>query len=153
MKKMTSIIAIMLLAALLLTGCDFIPLKKDFSQYGFTFTIAGKVTEEEGNESGNAVFNTKYGKLTFANLSFFSAAIEPLVSSTCDSKETLENGARLYSYNAKQDINGVMVIETQYFVSSTDGTNWMIKFLTPEADYNKDAIIKVFTSVEFVTAG
>ena len=98
MKKMTSIIAIILLAALLLTGCDFIPLKKDFSQYGFTITIAGKVTEDEGNTHGNASLYTKYGKMNFYRHNAVTLLTAELFLTTAESKETLENGARLFTF-------------------------------------------------------
>ena len=146
MKKMTSVIAIILLAALLLTGCDFIPMKQDFSQYGFTFTIAGKVTEKEGNEFGNATFTTKYGDMTFYKHIIPKAAAEVLLI-TAKYKEPLDNGATLYTYAAN---NGV--VKTVYLIEIADGTVWQFSVSTPEADYNKDAITKVFTSVNFVTA-
>ena len=151
MKKMTSVIAIILMAALLLTGCDFIPLKQDFSQYGFTFTIAGEVTEKEGNEAGNATFYTNMGTLNFRKSGkLLGAGEELLISNTCDGKETLENGARFYTYSAAEN-NGVLSVSTYYFIESGDDL-WIISTSTPEGDYNKDKIAKIFQSVEFVTA-
>ena len=151
MKKITSVIAIVLLFALLLTGCDFIPLPKDYTQYGFKFTIAGEVTEKEGNKAGDAVLYTKYGKMTFTKHNAITLLVaEGLVSGTCNAKETLENGATFYSYSAKEDSAGSMVIETHYFVSAADGSTWQISCVTPEDNYNKDALITVYSSVEFV---
>ena len=151
MKKLTTIIAITLLAALLFTGCDFIPMEKDFSQYGFKFTIAGEVTEKEGNKAGSATLYTKYGKMSFTKHNAVSLLLaEGLVSSASNAKETLENGAAFYTYAAKEDSTGSLVIETHYFVGTADGSTWQISFVTPEGDYNKDALIKVYTSAEFV---
>ena len=75
MKKITSVIAIVLLAALLFTGCDFIPMKQDFANYGFTFTIAGKVEEKEENEFGNAAVQC-LGKLFGSVFKINTAATE-----------------------------------------------------------------------------
>ena len=144
MKKITSVIAIALLAALLLTGCDFIPLKQDFSQYGFTFTIAGKVTEKEGNKFGNATLTTKYGEMSFEEqLSTFTTEILLMGAKY---KEPFINGT-LYTFDASEGI-----VKTCYLVEIADGTVWLISFATPEADYDKDALEKVFKSIEFVTA-
>jgi hypothetical protein len=41
------------------------------------------------------------------------------------------------------------VIEAYYFIESGEDT-WKIKSVTPKDDFNKDALIKVFTSTEFV---
>ncbi len=150
MKKITSVIAIVLLAALLLTGCDFIPLKKDFSQYGFKFTIAGEVTEKEENKAGYAVLYTKFGKMTFTKHNAASALVAEGLLFGAGSKETLENGAKFYTYNAKEDSAGSRVIETHYFVGATDGSTWEITCVTPESDYDKDALLKVYSTVEFV---
>lgn len=155
MKKFTTIIAITLLAALLFTGCDFIPMKHDFSHYGFTFTIAGEVTEKEGNKAENATLYTKYGTLTFSVAAILDLGIlgqiseENSVADSCPNKETLENGARLYISEAKDNGNGILVIEAYYFIESGEDT-WKIKSVTPKDDFNKDALIKVFTSTEFV---
>ena len=146
MKKITSVIAIVLLAALLLTGCDFIPLKQDFSKYGFTFTIAGKVTEKEGNEFGNATFTTKYGEMSFYENPLPKEAVEALYF-LAEYKEPLDNGAKLFTYAAKDGI-----IKTAYVIEIADGSVWQLSVSTPEADYDKDAITKVFKSVKFVTA-
>jgi len=156
MKKFTTIIAITLLAALLFTGCDLIPLKKDFSDYGFTFTIAGEVTEKEGNKAGSATLITKYGKMTFTKHTALLPLVnitlaEQLVSSTAKSSDTLENGAKFYAYAAEEGDAG-MVIETHYFIVAADGSTWQISCVTPEDDYDKDALVKVYTSAEFVIA-
>ena len=150
MKKFTTIIAITLLAALLFTGCDLIPLKKDFSDYGFTFTIAGEVTEKEGNKAGSATLFTKYGKMTFTKHNAISLAAAQFLLSGAQEKSTLDNGATFYVYAAKEDSSG-MVIETHYFVGAADGSTWQISCVTPEGDYNKDSLIKVYETVEFVT--
>jgi len=151
MKKITSVIAITLLAALLLTACDFIPMKKDFSQYGFTFTIAGKVTENEGNEFGNASFVTKYGEMTFFNYdkNIAGVAIEgvKLAMKLAKYTEPVGDNATLYTFAAADG-----VIKTVYLIEIADGSAWQISFSTPEADYDKDALEKVFKSVKFVTA-
>ena len=144
MKKTTSVIAIVLLAALLLTGCDFIPLKKDFSQYGFTFTIAGKVTEQEGNSFGNATLNTKYGEMTFTKHNMLTLAAAELLLMTAEFKEPLDNGATLYTFKASDGF-----IATSYIIKLENGDAWQISVSTPEADYNKNAITKAFTSAEF----
>ena len=154
MKKITTLIAITLLAALLFTGCGIIPLKQDFSQYGFTFTIAGDVTEIEGNEAGSATLITKYGKMTFTRHTVLLPIInitlaEQIVSGGAKSSDTLENGAKFYAYAAAEGDAG-MVIETHYFIVAADGSTWQISCVTPEDDYNKDALTKVYTSVEFV---
>ncbi len=151
MKKITSVIAIVLLAALLFTGCDFIPLPRDYSQYGFKFTIAGEITEKEGNEAGAVTLYTNMGTLNFKKAGKLSGAGEELlISNTCDGKETLENGARFYSYNASES-NGVLSVSTYYFVESGEDL-WVISATTAESDYSKDKIVKIFQSVEFVTA-
>ncbi len=155
MKKFTTIIAITLLAALLLAGCDFIPLKKDFSGYGFTFTIAGEVTEKEGssNKDGDATLYTKYGKMIFTRHNLISLALsEGVVSQMAESKDTLENGATFYTYAAKEDSSGSLVIETHYFIGAADGSTWEISCVTPEGDYNENALIRVYESVEFLPA-
>lgn len=144
MKKMTSVIAIILLFALLLTGCDFIPLPQDFSQYGFKFTIAGEVTEKEGNEFGKASFTTKYGETSFEKQ--FSATVTELLLMGAKYKEPF-NGGTLYTFEANDGI-----INTYYLIEIADGSSWLISFATPEADYNKDSITNVIKSVEFVTA-
>lgn len=152
MKKFTTIIAITLLAALLFTGCDFIPMKHDFSNYGFTFTVAGEVTEKEGNESGSATLYTKYGKMTFTKHNGLSLLIAQGIASSAESKKTLENGATMYIFNAKEDSTGSLVVQTHYFVEAADGSTWEISCVTPEGDYSEDALVKVYTSTEFVTA-
>ena len=158
MKKFVSIIAITLLAALLFTGCDLIPLKKDFSNYGFTFTIAGEVTEKEGNEFGNATLYTKIGTLEFStafsvNVPVFGeVSWETFVANDCPNKETLENGGRLYVGEAEENSSGILVIESHYFIEN-GGTTWHITSTTPKNDFDKDALIRVLESIEFVTAG
>lgn len=144
MKKMTSVIAIILLAALLFTGCDFLPLKKDFSQYGFTFTIAGEVTEKEGNKFGNATLVTKYGEMTFYQHNALTLAAAELTLIAAAYKEPLDNGATLYTFNASDGI-----ILTSYIIKTADDSSWQISVSTPEADYDKSAITKVFTSAKF----
>ena len=147
MKKMTSVIAIILLAALLITGCDFIPTEKDFSNYGFTFTIAGKVTEKEGNTFGAATFGTKYGVMGFAKYDAFTITGVQLGLMTAQYKEPVGDNATLYTFAASEG-----KIRTYYLIEIADESTWLIVFLTPEADYNKDALVKVFQSVKFVTA-
>ena len=150
MKKLTSAVAIALLFSLLLTGCNFIPLPRDYSQYGFKFTIAGEITEKEGNEAGAVTLYTKMGTLNFKKVGkFLGAGEELLISNTCDGKETLENGARFYSYNASEN-GGVLSVSTFYFVESGDDL-WIISASTPEGDYNRDKVLNIFQSVEFVT--
>ena len=151
MKKITSAIAIVLLAALLFTGCDFIPMEKDFSQYGFKFTIAGGVTEKENNKAGNVTLYTNMGTLTFTKMDIISgSALELGISALADSKETLENGATFYASNAKES-GGVLTVETDYFIK-VGGSVWHLTSATPESDYSKDKIVKIFQSVEFATA-
>ena len=154
MKKITSLIAINLLAALLFTGCGIIPLKQDYSQYGFTFTIAGDVTEVEGNKPGSVTLITKYGKMTFTKHTVVLPIInitlaEQIVSGNAKSSDTLENGAKFYVYAAEEGDAG-MVIETHYFIVAADGSTWQISCVTPENNYHENALIKVYTSVEFV---
>ena len=151
MKKMTSVIAIILLFALLFTGCDFIPLPRDYSQYGFKFTIAGEITEKEGNEAGAVTLYTGMGTLNFKKAGkLLGAGEEILISNTCDGKETLENGARFYSYNASET-GGTLSVSTYYFIEAGEDL-WIISATTPESDYSKDKILSVYQSVEFVTA-
>ena len=147
MKKMTSVIAIILLAALLITGCDFIPAKKDFSNYGFTFTIAGKVTEKEGNTFGDATFTTKYGQIAFAKYNDFLVEGIKLTMITAQYKEPVGDNATLYTFTASEG-----KIRTCYLIEIADGSAWLITALTPESDYDKAEITKVFQSVKFVTA-
>lgn len=150
MKKLTTIIAISLLAALLFTGCDFISLPKDFSHYGFEFTIAGKVTEKEGNEAGNVTLYTNMGTLTFTKLDKAAALIaEGLTSLGSASKETLDNGATFYTFAAKES-SGIRIVETYCYIE-VEGAVWQLTSATPENDYKKDKIVKIFQSVEFVT--
>ena len=85
MKKFTTIIAITLLAALLFTGCDIIPMKKDFSQYGFTLSIAGEVTDKGANLLGYTTLDTKYGELTFSKMTLNLGLTEGNIA-----KDTLE---------------------------------------------------------------
>lgn len=151
MKKTTSVIAIVLLFALLLTGCDFIPLPQDFSQYGFKFTIAGKVEEKEENEFGNAAFTTKYGALTFNKHNALSLVGTNLLLMGAKYKEPIGDNATLYTFEAKE-VESVKYINTIYMVELADGTTWQISFETPEESYDKDALLNVFKSVEFVTA-
>ena len=83
MKKITSMIAIILLFSLFFTGCNIygvarfttsspiplpIPIKQDFSSYGVSFKIAGSVTEVEGNKYGSAKFRTTLGNFEFERL-------------------------------------------------------------------------------------
>ncbi len=157
MKKFTTIIAITLLAALLFTGCDLIPLKKDFSDYGFTFTIAGEVTEKEGNKAGNATLYTKIGTLTFekktglAAIGGASAQADILASVFDATVRTLENGASFFATEPNDNGSGVRTVEAYYLFQFGDAI-WQIKCVTPAADYDEDAVIKVVTSAEFVTA-
>ena len=151
MKKITSVIAIVLLAALLFTGCDFIPMKQDFANYGFTFTIAGKVEEKEENKFGNAAFTTKYGELTFNKHNTLSLVGINLLLMGAKYKEPVGDNATLYTFEAKE-VESVKYIDTIYMVELADGTTWQISFTTPEESYDKDALVNVFKSVEFVTA-
>ncbi len=147
MKKMTSVIAIILLAALLFAGCDVVPVQQDFSKYGFTFTIAGKVTEREGNTFGDATFTTKYGQIAFAKYNDFLVEGIKLTMITAQYKEPVGDNATLYTFTASEG-----KIRTCYLIEIADGSAWLITVLTPEADYNKDALVKVFQSVKFITA-
>ena len=151
MKKMTSVIAIVLLFALLFTGCDFIPLPKDYSQYGFKFTIAGKVEEKEENKFGDAAFDTKYGELTFYKHNALSLVGTNLLLMGAKYKEPMGDNATLYTFEAK-DTDAGKTIDTIYLIELADGTTWQISFTTPEESYDKDAIVKVIESIEFVTA-
>ncbi|MBQ3000495.1 MAG: hypothetical protein IJD63_01965 [Oscillospiraceae bacterium] len=151
MKKITSVIAIVLLAALLFTGCDFIPMEKDFSQYGFKFTIAGKVEEKEENAFGDASFDTKCGELTFYKHNTLSLVGTNLLLMGAKYKEPVGDNATLYTFEATEK-DSVKYIETIYMIELADGTTWQITFTTPEESYDKDALVKVFESVEFVTA-
>ena len=147
MKKMTSVIAIILLAALLFAGCNVVPAQQDFSKYGFTFTIAGKVTEKEGNTFGDATFTTKYGQMAFAKYNDFLLEGIKLTMITAQYKEPLDNGATLYTFEPKDG-----KVKTCYLIEIADGSAWLITALTPESDYDKAEITKVFQSVKFVTA-
>jgi len=157
MKKFTTIIAITLLAALLFTGCDLIPLKKDFSDYGFTFTIAGEVTEKEGNEFGSATLYTKIGTLEFSTAASINIPVlgeiswETYIAKECPNKTTLENGGRLYVGEAKDNGSGILVVESHYFVENGD-TTWHITSTTPKNDFDQDALERVLESIKFVTA-
>ncbi len=158
MKKLTSVIAITLLAALLLTACDFIPMKKDFSNYGFTFTIAGKVTEKEGNEFGNATLYTKVGDLTFQQITGIMAMggaatlAEASASLNGGTVQTLENGASFFSLPAKTDPFAsvkISVVEAYYFIQFGNAV-WQITCKAEESEYDEDALLKVLTSATFV---
>ena len=151
MKKTTSVIAIVLLFALLLTGCDFIPLSQDFSQYGFKFTIAGKVEEKEENKFGDAAFDTKYGEMSFYKHNGLTLAGANLLLMGAKYKEPIGDNATLHTFDAKE-VESVKYIDTVYVIKLADGTTWQISFTTPEESYDKDAIVKVLESIEFVTA-
>lgn len=151
MKKITSVIAIVLLAALLFTGCDFIPMKQDFANYGFTFTIAGKVEEKEENKFGNAAFDTKYGEMSFYKHNGLTLAGANLLLMGAKYKEPIGDNATLHTFDAKE-VESVKYIDSVYVIKLADGTTWQISFTTPEESYDKDALVNVFKSVEFVTA-
>ena len=147
MKKLTTIIAITLLAALLFTGCDLIPMKKDFSQHGFTLSIAGEVTEDT-NLFGGTILNTKYGKLTFSKMTLDLGLTEGNIAKECESKESVGENGTIYFLAADDEGN----IVTYYFVKDANDSTWQFSFTTPEDDYSKFAISNVYKSIEFVTA-
>ena len=151
MKKFTTIIAITLLAALLFTGCDIIPMRKDFSQYGFTLSIAGEVTDEGANLLGQITLNTKYGDMTFSKMSLDLGLTEGNIAKECESKDSVDNGT-IYYLAAEEDRDGNMIVKTHYFTKDADGTTWLVSFVIPEDDYNKFMITNVYKSIEFVTA-
>ena len=148
MKKITAIIAITLLAALLFTGCDFIPMEKDFSQYGFTFSIAGDVIDKDSNMNGFAQFDTKYGSITFTKMLLDLGFSEASIAKSCESKEAVEGKGTIYFFAADEDGNVV----THFFTKDADGTTWMVSCSTPEANYSKLMITLFYKSIEFVTA-
>jgi hypothetical protein len=148
MKKFTTIIAITLLAALLFTGCDFIPMKKDFSQYGITFSIAGEVTDQGANLLGYTTLDTKYGELTFSKMALDLGFSEGNIAKECESKESVGENGTIYFLAADDEGN----IVTYYFVKDADGSTWQFIFTTPEDDYSKFMITNVFKSIEFVAA-
>ena len=76
MRKLTSILAFLLIISLLFTGCNNFPfpsttptepqtIRQDYEHYGFSFEIAGSITEEEGNKYGQAAFKTNLGQFVF----------------------------------------------------------------------------------------
>ena len=163
MKKMTSIIAIMLLAALLLTGCDFIPTKRDFSHYGFTFTIAGKVVEREGNKYGDARFRTVIGTISFTKQDI------PSNSDINNVHQLAQEMAEYLKEDFKTDFSSVRVLGNgaSYFVGGPikqeDGTKtmalcyflqygqewWGITCEALAEDFDQAAIIEFCMSAEF----
>ena len=148
MKKITTIIAITLLAALLFTGCDIIPMKKDFSQYGFTLSIAGEVTDKGANLLGYTTLDTKYGELTFSKMTLNLGLTEGNIAKECESKESVGENGTIYFFAADDEGN----IVTYYFVKDANDSTWQFSFTTPEDDYSKFAISNVYKSIEFVTA-
>ena len=148
MKKITTVIAITLLAALLFTGCNIIPMKKDFSKYGFTFSVAGDVIDKESNTEGLASFDTKYGTLTFTKMLLDFGLTEGNIAKKCESKETVEGKGTIYFLAADDDGN----IVTYFFAKDAEDTTWQITCTTPKADYNKLMITLLYKSIEFVTA-
>ena len=105
-----------------------------------------KVTEKEGNEFGNATLITKYGEMDFYK-HFVSKDTAALAFITAKYKEPIGDNATLYTFAANDGI-----IKTYYLIELADGSAWQISFETPEESYDKDALIKVFESVAFVTA-
>ena len=148
MKKITTIIAITLLAALLFTGCDFIPMKKDFSQYGFTFSIAGDVVDNEGNSKAFAKFDTRYGTMTFTRMLLDLGLTEGNIAKKCASKETIDGKGTIYFFDADED----GIVMTYYFVEDAAGNTWQINLATPEDAYIEFVIANIYKSIEFVTA-
>ena len=152
MKKITTIIAITLLAALLFTGCSIIPMKKDFSQYGFTLSIAGEVTVEKGSKEGSAVLNTQYGDITFSKMLLNLGLSESSLAKSCESKETIGENGRLYFFAAEEDQSGNILVATYYFAEDAEGNTWMVSCFTPEDAYNKLVITNIYKSIVFVNA-
>ena len=150
MKKMTTLIAIILLAALLFTGCTLIPIKHNFSQYGFWITIAGEVTEKEGNSEGNATLYTKQGTIILKRMGNITAgATETAIALMCDNKETLDNGATYYKQNTAD--GDIPTVTSHYFIS-VGGDVWYVTCVTPEKDYNRKSLVNVLMALDFVVA-
>ena len=152
MKKITTVIAITLLAALLFTGCDFIPMEKDFSMYGFKFTIAGEVTDDADNTEGLATFETKYGTMTFTKMLLDLGLTEGSIAKSCEAKEKVGENGTVYYFAPETDKDGNSFVKTYYFVKDANDTTWQVTLVTPEADYNKLMVTNVYKSIEFVNA-
>ena len=151
MKKITTIIAITLLAALLFTGCSIIPMKKDFSQYGFTLSIAGEVTVEKGSKEGSAALITQYGTISFSKMLIDFGLSEGSIAKECETKETTEIGT-IYYFAPAEDRDGNVQVATYYFAEDAEGNTWMVSCFTPEDAYNKLVITNIYKSIVFVNA-
>ena len=64
---------------------------------------------------------------------------------------TLENGASFFATEPSDNGSGVLTVEAYYLFQFGDAI-WQIKCVTPAADYDEDAVVKVVTSAEFVNA-
>ncbi len=163
MKKMTSVIAIVVLFAMLFTGCEFIPTKRDFSHYGFTFTIAGKVVEREGNKYGDAQFQTVIGTIGFIKQDI------PSNSDINNAHQLAQEMAEYFKEDFKTDPSSVRVLGNgaSYFVggpiAQENGTKtmafvyslqygqecWVIVCEALAEDFDQAAIIEFCMSAEF----
>lgn len=156
MKKFLSIIAIVLVAATLFTGCMLIPIRRNFSQYGVYFTIAGNVTEKEGNKYGDAVFYTTLGTFHFERMynilsgSLLGAdnIIAVAAATYNTTPRTLKNGASYFTYDAGENSSGNKVIGLAYAIQVGSAV-WAITCTAREGKFNRESIINACMSAEF----
>ena len=160
MKKFLSVIMTIILSVTLFTGCNivrnFIPLRHNFGQYGVSFTIAGTVTEREGNKYGSADFSTRLGSLQFERIydiltsSLLNAdSIIALAAANYNATpRTLSNGASYFIYNNGTNSSGNKLISLAYAIQ-VGAAVWTITCTTTEANFDREAIIDVCMSAEF----
>ena len=170
MRKLTSILAFLLIISLLFTGCNNFPfpsttptepqtIRQDYEHYGFSFKIAGSVTEEEGNKYGQAAFKTNLGQFVFRKLDIPASSdvqnshqvaikfAEDIQLNKANVK-VLKNGASFMVYGPETQKDGTNLMYACCFVQ-VGPSIWLIICAAPANDFNQPAIIETCMSTEF----
>ena len=139
---------------LLLAEAGVLPANRDFSRYGFTFRIPGKITlvsNERENLLGYCEFETIYGRFYVTKMEKLPAnSIEEGMEHMGWSKEILENGARVYINKVNHGLKYEEdFIDTDCFIDHGDYV-WKLFFMTPESEYDADKILDVCKSFKLV---
>ncbi len=153
MKK----ILFVLLACILLCGCEQKEQEHIFSQYGIAITLSGKVQEDPGNTKEAFTLYTNVGTLRFRRFEDEEPLTEENVGMFMENNSVdesvvltqLDNGGFFFSNLPRDGGDGNMIIEDYYFIQ-VGNIGWRIKSTNLEKQHNRNEIISVLTSIRFL---
>ncbi len=154
---MKRLFVLLLLAALLLSGCSAAESSKEqvFNQYGIAITVDGTAQVASGGNANQFTLYTNVGTLEF---SYYSQAEVPVTEknvvdfantlSETPTVDALQNGAYLITLPPRDGGNGINIVESYYLIQLGSAC-WRVYAVSLEPSYNKEALTAAMLSLRF----